>query len=241
MSALSVICWKWKPPSGYRSHFGPETVNTLRAMVARHYPHPHVFKCVTDNATGLDPDIEVITPWNDFANIQNPSGARNPSCYRRLRMFAPDIAQTFGPRFVSLDLDVVITGDLRPVWDRREDFVVWGDTNPKTLYNGSMILMTAGARTKVWDTFHPLKSPQLARAAGHFGSDQGWISHCLGRGEAMWTTADGVYSFRNHLATRKTLPENARICIFHGLPDPWSPIAQALPWVREHYSMKVAA
>lgn len=244
MSGLAVVCWKWRPTPGYRSQFGPATVNTLRAMVARHYDAPHRFLCVTDDAKGLDAEIEVIPPWNDFVNVPSPSGGRNPSCYRRLRMFAPDIAQVFGPRFVSIDLDVVITGNLRPVWDRPEDFVIWGDTNPKTFYNGSMVLMTAGVRAQVWHTFDPIESPKRAKAAGHFGSDQGWISYCLGPGEATWNQADGVYSFRNHLQSSgsRALPANARIVVFHGHYDPWSSSVQRqYPWVREHYAAGKAA
>src|SRR4051812_8065560 len=108
MSApLTVICWKWETP-GYRSTFGPETVNVLRRMVARHYPRPHRFLCVTDATAGLDPDVEVVAPWNDFAEVPSPHGKKNPSCYRRLRAFAPDIEPVFGPRFVTIDLDCVI-------------------------------------------------------------------------------------------------------------------------------------
>lgn len=155
MDGLTIVSWKWKPMNGYRSKFGPETVNVLRQMVARHYPHPHRFVCVTDDATGLDAGIQAVPLWPDFANIPSPHGGKNPSCYRRLHAFAPDIGGVFGPRFVSLDLDCVLVGDVTPLWDRPDDFVMWGDTNPTTAYNGSMFLMTAGARRKVWDDFDP--------------------------------------------------------------------------------------
>jgi hypothetical protein len=238
MTPLSVVTWKWHTP-GYRSVFGPGTVNTLRRMVARHYPDPHRFICVTDDATGLDPEIEVVPAWNDYASVPSPQGARNPSCYRRLRAFDPEIGSVFGPRFVSIDLDVVITADLRPLWQRPEDFVIWGDTNPRTFYNGSMLLMNAGARPKVWTDFDARRSPVLSRAAGHFGSDQGWISYCLGPGETKWSRSDGVISFRNDVQPRGynvALPRGARVVVFHGSMDPWSPIAQRnYGWIREHY------
>ena len=238
---LSVVCWRWKPRPGYRSTFPPSTVNTLRAMVARHYPHPHRFICVTDDATGMDPEIEIVHDFADFAQLPSPNGVQHPSCYRRLRLFHPHAAQWFGERFVSLDLDMVITGDLAPIWNRPEDFVMCGDTNPRTFYNGSMLLLRAGARSKVWTTFDPRHSPRLARSSGQFGSDQGWISHCLGGGEAKWTTADGVYSFRNHIlkTPARNLPKGAKVVIFHGAVDPWNAQAQALPWVREHYRRDV--
>ncbi len=234
---LSVVTWRWTPHKGYRSTFGPQTVNVLRRMVARHYPAPHRFICVTDDDKGLDPAVEVVPLWRDYADVPNPSGhPRNPSCWRRLKAFSAEAAQWFGGRFVSLDLDVVITGALAPLWDRPEDFVAWGDTNGRTTYNGSMYLLTAGARRQVWETFEPRAAIRACRAARQFGSDQAWIGACLGRGEARWTQADGVYSYRNDLLEgRKPLPANARVVVFHGHIDPWSATAQRLPWVREHY------
>jgi hypothetical protein len=234
---LTVACWRWTPVPGYRSTYGPETVNVLRRMVARHYEAPHRFVCITDDPVGLDPEVEVVPLWPDFAAVPSPHGDKNPSCYRRLRLYAPDIASVMGPRFVSLDLDCVITGDLRPVWDRPEDIVLWGGTHPTTAYNGSMVLMTAGARPQVWTQFDPHRSPELARRARCYGSDQGWVSYCLGPREARWSTADGVYSFRNDLRHRRGgLPAGARIVMFHGRFDPWSPEVQRQhPWVQEHW------
>jgi hypothetical protein len=233
---LSVVCFRWTPPAGYRSSFGPETVNVLRRMVARHYAKPHAFKCVTDDATGIDPEVEIVPMWHDFATIPSPHGGHNPSCYRRLRAFAPEIADVLGPRFVAVDLDTVITGDVTTLWDRPEDFVIWGETNPRSWYNGSMFLLTAGARRQVFERFNPKTSPQQAKAAGRFGSDQGWISYCLGKGEATWTRKDGVYSYRVHLQPNGgTLPPGARMVMWHGQHDPWGKTAQQLSWVREHY------
>lgn len=235
---LTVVTWLWAAPPGYRSQFRPEHVNAVARMVQRHYPDPHRVICVTDITTGLDPSITVVAPWHDFAHVQSPHGEKNPSCYRRLRMFDPAIGVVFGERFVSLDLDIVVTGDLRPLWNRPEPFVAWGDTNPLpgSHYNGSMILMTAGARPKVWTDFNPRTSPQVAKAHRCFGSDQGWISYVLGPGEPKWTTRDGVYSYRNHLEGHgQRLPPNARIVICHGRHDPWTGQLQQLPWVREHY------
>lgn len=236
MTPLSFVTWKWQAKPGYRSTFGPAQVNTLYRMVARHYSAPHRFLCVTDDANGIDPAVEVIPAWNDFADLPSPSGGHNPSCYRRLRMFSRDIGAVFGPRFVSMDLDVVVTADLRPLVDRPEEFVIWGDTNPSTYYNGSFILMSAGARPQVWEKFDPVASPKASKAAGHHGSDQGWISHCLGPKETKWTKADGVYSYRNDIERNgNRLPADARLVICHGPRDPWGSHMQNIPWVRKAY------
>lgn len=235
MTPLTVVSWKWKPRPNYRSKFGPETVHTLAAMIRRHYPHPHRFICVTDDPSGLAP-IETVPIWSDFANLDSPHGGKNPSCYRRLRMFHPQAGEIFGPRFVSMDLDCVIVNDLTPIFHRPEPIVLWGDTNPRTAYNGSMTLMSAGARPQVWERFNPQTSPTLAKAAGCWGSDQAWISYCLGPKEAKFGVKDGVYSFRNHLRTTKTLPPDARIVFFHGKFDPWHPsVQQEHAWVKTHW------
>lgn len=233
---LGVVCWKWAPSNGYRSSFGPEAVNTLRRMVARHYDAPHRFICVTDDPNGLDREVAVVPLWKDFSDVPSPHGGHNPSCYRRLRAFSPEAAQWFGDRFVSVDLDTVIVGDMKPLWDRPEPFVIWGETDPRSFYNGSMWLMTAGARRQVWEQFDPATSPRLAKAAGKFGSDQGFISYLLGKGEATWGRTDGVYSYRVHIAPRGgVLPSNAKIVMFHGKTDPWDPSAQKHKWVRQNW------
>ena len=138
-------------------------------------------------------------------------------------------------RFVCLDLDCVIVGDMTPLWHRPEDFVIWGRTNPTTHYNGSMMLMSAGARPQVWEDFDACASPSLATRNRQFGSDQGWISYRLGKGEAIWT--EGVYGWVPHLKRGDIkLPDDARIVFFNGKRDnPWDEGPQGHQWVRESW------
>ncbi len=232
---LSIVTFKWTPAAGYRSKFGPETVNTLFAMLRRHCRLPFRAICVTDDPAGIDPSVEIVPLWPDHAQLTSPHGSSRPSCYRRLKVFDPAIESMFGPRFAVLDLDCVVTSDVTPLFERQEELVMWGDTHPRTHYNGSLMLMTAGARPKVWQTFNPRTSPNVTRRAGHYGSDQGWISYCLGPGEARFTTRDGVYSYRLHLSEAAALPENCRIVFFNGRQDPWGPEVRDVPWIREHY------
>lgn len=238
MTPLTLVCWKWRPLPGYRSKFEAVHVNTLRAMFARHYPDPHEFVCITDDPEGIEPGIRVIPLWDEFSEVPNPHDRhirRNPSCYRRLRMFRLDAREWLGTRILSLDLDCVITADMRPMVNRKEDFVIWGDTNPTTPYNGSMILFTAGARPQLYHDFDPATTPAKTLAKGYFGSDQAWIGLCLGPDETKWTQRDGIYSYRNDIGPAGILPPNARVVMFHGEIDPWSPCAQEFDWVKRHY------
>jgi hypothetical protein len=235
-TVIDICTFKWTQ-HGYRSKYGPQQVNTLRNMVKRNYNKPHRFVCITDDPTGIDPDIRIVPLWDDYRNLPNPSFKNGPSCFRRLKMFSREAAEFIGPRFACIDLDVVVTGDLSPIFDRQEDFVIWGDTFPGYWYNGSLWVMTAGSRAKVWETFDPHKSPKIANAAGRKGSDQGWISHCLGKGEKVFNVNDGIYSYNNHIKKMSgKLPENARIVIFHGVHDPWhDDIQRKHQWVKENY------
>lgn len=236
---IGVVCWKWKPAHAYRSTFGPGTVNTLRKMVQRHYQKPHKFFCVTDDAAGIDPAVNVIPLWDDYKTLLSPHGRGNPSCYRRLKMFSAEAASIFAgcERVCSMDLDAVVTGDLTPLLERKEDVVLWGDTNPTTPYNGSMINLRLGSRPNVWDDFDPYESPRKAKALGYFGSDQAWIGAALGPNEPKFSRQDGVYSYRVDLRWRgDELPENCRVVFFHGQWDPWMQhVSSKHKWIREHY------
>lgn len=256
---LSIVTFKWTKP-GYRSIFTAENVNITRRMVERHYPEPHRFICVTDDAAGLDSAIEVIPLWNDASHLANPTWPTGPSCFRRLKVFSDWFAEQAGERFVVMDLDIVVTGDLTPLWDRPEDFLIWRPNHRGIPLCASMFMLRAGTNQRVWDTFDCALSPKLASNAGYRGSDQGWITYCLGGDTPGWTSADGVYGYKDNLckgvkfntkvslpprllARAKSrrgeygaLPPDARMVIFTGKPDPWDKEAiQHSPWILDHY------
>lgn len=235
---LTVLTFKWTAPPGYRSKFEGRHVDVLRRMVRRHYRKPHRFVVVTDDPTGIkEKDVEIYRLWPTFSTVANPSGRKNPSCYRRLRIFARNAGEWLGDRFVCLDLDTVIVDDMAPLWDRTDDFVIWRSSTKGNFYNGSMILMNAGARPQVWTDFDPELSPRLTHGARLYGSDQAWIAYKLGGGEKTWGPEDGVLSMRNDVVNRSgKLPPGARIVFFHGKGDPWEPeVYNRYPWIRESY------
>lgn len=226
---LTVVTFKWNDP-GYGGKFSAEHVNIMQRMVARHYRSPHRFVCFTDDPAGIDADIEALPLWDDYASLPNPTGGGRPSCYRRLKLFDPAMRDVLGERFVSIDLDTVIVNDLGPVWDRPEDVVMFRAPHGKWPYNGAMFMVNTGARPQVWRDFDPVESPRLAAAKGYQGSDQAWLSYCLGPDEAVWTDADGVY-YPLPAALRQQ-PGNARVVFTTGRRPPWkSPV----PWVRAAY------
>lgn len=234
-------------------------------MVARHYQKPHRFICVTDDPVGLHAEIEAVPLWTDAADVPNPTWPDGPSCYRRLKMFSAEFAEIAGSRFVCMDIDTVPVADLSPLFDRPEDFLIWRPGGSRIPLCASMILMTAGSRRIVWDYFLKCgykEGSAMASRAGYRGSDQAWVTFCLGEATPGWTKADGVYGYSQIIPARPSsrrgrrdiplprsairrgygmpgagpLPPNARLIIFTGKPDPWDGEAITMsPWLKEHY------
>lgn len=236
MSELGVLCWLWSQNTA-RAAYKAEHVNTWAAMVRRNLTMPHRIACVTDMPEGIDPSIEIITPPGDFLDITNPKWTNGrPQCYRRLSMFRRDAAKIFGKRFVCMDLDCVIGGSLDPLFDRKDDLVLFNGTSDARPYNGSMMLIKAGCRPHVFEDFN--QAAALESGSLFCGSDQAWLAHRLGWSEKTWTEADGVYWFNGKF--KSVARANARVLFFPGRTKPWS-LANVEPYTRRHYRLKEAA
>ena len=234
---VDIICWKWEPLPGYRTYFKAEHVNALYSMIRRNTTLPFRFSCITDDPERIRDEVRIIPLWEDLADVKNPNKKLSPSCYRRLKVFSPEIGNQIGKKILSIDLDCVITGNIDSILSRKEDFVCMRGTAKNTYYNGGLWLLKAGTKPQVWDTFDPKTSPSLTRSKGIIGSDQGWISFVLGENEAKFMPEDGVYCYRSDILPNKgELPDNAKIVLFSGKIDPWD---TDIEWVREHYAGEI--
>lgn len=224
---IKVMCWLWRQNKG-RTQYTAEHVNTWARMISRHLTLPHTLACVTNIPEGIDDHIEIIPLPTDFDDVYNdkwPEKRGLPQCYRRLTLFAPDAAERFGAeRIVSTDIDIAIFDNIDSLFDRPDDFMIYEGTSPRRPYNGSMMMLTAGARPQVYDKF----TEERARAASqvYMGSDQAWIAYVLGWTESTWGERDGVYFWAGGLQKRlrhnSDPPDNLRVLFFPG--------AQVKPW-----------
>jgi hypothetical protein len=240
---IQVITFKWSKP-GYRSQFKGEYVNALRDMVKKHTTVPHEFVCITDDPEGIDPDIRVIPLWENPA--PDYGGEDRPNCFYRLKMFSREMKYLIGARFVWMDLDTLILGNIDHILSDKSDFKIWRVEDEFMPCNGSMVLHRAGSRTHIWDNFKAnLVDPShgLKRVNGFNGSDQAWIAQHLGPDDGYFGKPDGVYSFRCHIRERTNeLPVGAKIVFFHGRSDPWHyDIQDRYEWVRDNYPWKAVA
>lgn len=234
---LTIVCWKWNS-ADYRIKFEHSHVNTLARMIKRNYTRPHRLVCITDDPRGIT-ECETFKLWKDHSQMANVSGKHLPSCYRRLRLFSKEVAAELGStRLMSIDLDVILTGNVDHIFDRADPFIGWKVPGVYVdwVYNGSMWMFDVGPYEWIWSTFDPNRSPILARNAGYQGSDQGWISYCLRAREPGWSRHDGVYSYPREIRHAMGLPQGARMVIFHGQRKPWDKRhTRDKNWIGKHY------
>lgn len=231
---LTIVAMKWKRNTTghiipHVIDYGPDHVNRLYSSLKRNLTIPFRFVLISDDFSGLFAGIEKIQIWDTFSELGG--------CYRRLFLFSDNIRKYLGDRFVSIDLDCVITGNLDTIFSRKEDFIIneypIEENNNAThqYYNGGLFMMTAGCRKQVWDIFSkkPLKIIEEIKERNKdkarlelIGSDQAVLAHLLGPGEALFNKKDGVYDYRklSRQGGGKELPDDAKIVLFPGKRDP---------------------
>jgi hypothetical protein len=234
---ISFVTWKWRDPNSSRRKFRAKHVNVLYAMVARWYPREFRFICITDDAKDLDPRIEAMPMPVRFDDIKSPHGERFPSCYCRLWSFSRE-AVVLGERILSLDIDCVILGDIRPLVDRDEDFVGWCDKRfGWGKIAGGVYLLRTGTHPYIWEDFDPLVSPTQAAAAGNRGSDQGWMSFKMYPPPGKWSNDDGLMKI-NWTPARSRQAPAACMVFTSGAYPPWSKEQKKkYPWLKEHWKL----
>lgn len=232
---VTFVCWLWK---GWRPVYDARHVNRLHAMLAKHMTGPWKLICITDDDRGID--CETFPLWTiprakiparlDVSNANKMVPGRLdvhidpviPDCFIRLRAFEPNVGRLLGERFVSIDLDCTILGDLAPLFDNDYDFIA--SKGYRSHLCGSMWQLRPGTNAAVWTDYDPVESPKVIAETTHrgrpiSGSDQAWMSICMPFAP-LWTEADGVYQFME-LYPQRVVPKNARIVFFAGSIKPW--------------------
>jgi hypothetical protein len=150
---------------------------------------PFEFTCITDDPMGIDEDVRIIPLWRDLCDTKG--------CFRRLKIFSddPEIRRMIGPRFASVDLDTVIVDDITPIFNRTEDFLVWGEHNRRNPFCGSLWIMDTGCRRQVWNNFDLADYPPDDSGKYPYGTDQRVMSDSLYPHEVMISKDEGIYNF----------------------------------------------
>ena len=245
MQAVNVLCIKWG------KKYGPDYVNKLHNMVCRHLHRPFRFVCLTDDAVGIDPAIEVKPiPTVGFDEFDQRKPWTFGHGWLKLTSFAQPLYDLQG-RTLFLDLDIVIVDSLDPFFEQPGEFVVIKEWDKKDgTGNTSCYVYTIGAHT---DALDHLKNDYPASISS-VRNEQEFITLYLARqGKLSYWPDAWCRSFKRHCLQRglmgwfkpPTIPEGARIIAFHGKPNPPDAIAgvsgkwyrRVLPtqWVAEHW------
>ena len=220
MEPLPVITWKWG------DKFSPEYVNKLKSMVKRHLTIPHYFACLCEDSKGLDKDIIKIPMF--YYNNALPGALKEEGCLRRLKMFSPEFETLFGEKFLHIDLDSIICGDITKLIQEANGLKIWKSTSygrKKYALNPSFVLINFKDpnTSLVWDIFNKDKKYinrifKKIKRGSFLGSDQRIISYILhDKNVETWDNDDGFYSIRDQANLLKgSLPENAKYIGFFG-------------------------
>lgn len=233
---LTVCCVLWTDPEGKCNHiyrYGRAHVVALKSAVALHLTIPHEFVCVTN----MPGEIEGVCRTVPLDMSVFVPGTR----YAKLMLFRRDIADILGARILYLDLDCVPTGSLDEIAGRTEPLVLWRNPRaapPKrSLFNSSIMLLDAGVRPDIYETFDRKRHPKLIRQETT-ATDQAWLSRMVADDTPYWDDRDGIYHARrpkDPVGVEDILPENARIVFFAGKREPMMPeIREQFPWIATY-------
>jgi len=201
MLTVASVLWQGEIKD---SVYHPEHVARLREQVARHLSQPHRFVCLSNVA--LPEGIERMSAFQDW-----------PGWWQKICCFQPG---RFEGRVLYLDLDVTVVGQLDDLADFPESFVAIQDYAHPIRINSSVMAWDAGVADHVY-----LKFLEAVETSGgtspmeKMHGDQNWIHAHIhsARFPKRW-----VPSYKAHVLPAGKVPEDARVCVYHGEPKPWS-------------------
>lgn len=228
MEPVLILTMKWGVLYSARD------VNRLAAQVRRHLARPHRFICFTDDAVGLDPQVEAFP----LPELGLPAGQRDTR-WRKLAIFRRDLAGLSGTA-LFLDLDLVVVDDLEGFFSIPGKFFIIRDDDlfrPKLLRkvnavrdrflhsvgNSSVFRFEIGQHAYILDAY--LKDP-LSASANYEISQQFQSAQLAANGNLHYWPRGWCVSFKNHCVPwffrsyfrHPALPAGAKIVLFAGTP-----------------------
>ena len=225
MQSVNVLCIKWG------RKYGPEYVNKLRSMVSRNLSRPHRFVCLTDDRSGIEPDIEV----HDLPPIGIPDfDQRKPWTkghgWLKVTSFADPLYDLEGPT-LFIDLDVVIVDSIDCFYEPEGEFLVIKEWDKKDeTGNTSVYRYTVGRHRDMLDHLRDRQEEVLASVRNEQEFVTGYLSR---QGKLGYWPDAWCRSFKRHCVQGglrgwfqpPQIPPGAKIIAFHGKPNPPDAIA----------------
>jgi hypothetical protein len=219
----NVICMKWG------DKFPPYYVNRLFAGVRRHCDRPVRFVCFTEKPEGIDRNIEIFPlPTVPFEGrmVEAMTTGKRRGAWRKVTMMQPGAPALEGPT-LSMDLDVVITGPLGPLFDHAPGKVAMGRDwlerrRMRVGGHGSVLRFDPQRHRYLFDDF----AADIGKAIAWKGEQKYTSMTAHGHGDLTYFPDGWICSFKrqaipyfplNYLLEPR-LPANCRVMCFHGTP-----------------------
>ena len=215
----NVICLKWG------DKYSPDYVNKLYNAVERCLKLPHTFSCITEDDTGLDPDINII-PIPEIGS---------EGWWYKLTVFDNSYYK-FKSSILFLDLDVVITDNI----DNLFTFMGVNDFfRPDSSFNSSVFRFRPGVYDFIPERFKSLERLQDGKYQDKkkiYAGDQNYITECIYPHQQHMNHVypdDWVISYKRggRQWAIQQHPE-AKVVCFHGKPDPHELKDE---WILKHW------
>ena len=243
MAIRQVVCMKWG------DKFSAGDVNRLYRMVRGNLTGELRMLCFTDDAAGIDPEIEChALPAVPVV------GDRKDRGWRKLGLFGRELAALLQGPVLYLDLDLAIVQSLDPFFEVPGEFLIIKDYKPlryrhRFSGNSSVVRFRAGAHTGLIEELHR----RDASIRVDFRDEQEFVSDYMRRQSLLrywppgWCVSfkhDCVRPLPLGLLLPPRLPEGTRLVVFHGRPKPdeavagigskwYRPVLPA-PWLRQY-------
>jgi hypothetical protein len=211
-----VVCVKWG------AAYGPDYVNRLYGMVARHLTPPFRLVCLTDDRQGIRPEVECF----DLPELGCAHPERTMGKWRKQILWGRTVPGLEGVA-LFIDLDSVIVGPLDEyfsIGEPNEVYVARNWARPmQRLGQTSVFRFPVGGNAHILDDFRA--DPQAI--ADKYQFEQHYVTHAVKGGVKFWPEA-WTRHFRLHCLPKfplrylvaARLPADARIVTFPGGPNP---------------------
>jgi hypothetical protein len=170
----------------------------------RRYGWTGAFYCLTDDPTGLEPDIHPVE--------------LSPYCegwWHKIYLFSWDHA--IAARLLYMDIDMVVTGSLQDFFDYEGDFATASRFNRPKEINTTIMSIPTGYGREIWLKFLRHRGMVMR----WFGGDSRFLESVHGPKTRRWQEMfpGQLVSYKKHVMGH-SLPEGTRLVSFHGKPDP---------------------
>lgn len=234
MALKQIICIKWG------AKYGPDYVNRLYAMAARHVTPPFTFTCFTDDPSGLRPEVRHF-PMPEF-QVTMPVGT--PGMWPKSRLWGPKLGDLEGP-VLFLDLDLVITGSL-------DDFFTHGPADGVVAARNPVRPLERMAQTSIFrfpvgklEPMQKLFASDPQGFADKYRYEQRFLTHNAPGGVTFFPSAwvrhfrqNCQYPFPLNYAFQPRLPRGTRVVIFPGGLKPHEAVAGTYDAAWPHLSRR---